>query len=301
MHRFTGVNVAPNPRGSRNRRRSAAPVGEFAGAVRDAIRGNELDSQNLFAAPRRVPWMRRWFELLDLRERRECYDLASESDSAALRRRFRLSPEPRQPDDDTTRAAVGGGASQASLHERDTGLVRAVQAGESGAFEQLVERMGCLPRILDGLNARMGRPLSDHDLADVAQDTLVLVWRKLDTFNGSASLETWVFGIARFELMNAVRKNRRRRASELPEPDLREAPEPDSTHRLDHEVVQRELGALDSALAEVIRMKHFDDLTFEQIGAQLGQSINTVKTRYYRGISRLLDRLGTGFRGREAT
>jgi NAD(P)-dependent dehydrogenase (short-subunit alcohol dehydrogenase family) len=49
--------------------------------------------------------------------------------------------------------------------------------------------------------------------------------------------------------------------------------------------------------ADVIRMKHFEDLTFEEIGTRLGNSINTVKTRYYRGISRLLDRLGSSFRG----
>jgi RNA polymerase sigma-70 factor (ECF subfamily) len=184
-----------------------------------------------------------------------------------------------------------------ALHEPDAELVRAVLARDSGAFERLVERMACLPRILDGLNARLGRPLSDHDLADVAQDTLVLLWRKLDAFNGSASLETWVFGIARFELMNAVRKSRRRRTSELPEPDLHEAPDEEALHPLDHEFVQRELAALDGAEAVVIRMKHFDDLTFEEIGARLGYSINTVKTRYYRGISRLLDRLGSSFRG----
>jgi len=208
-----------------------------------------------------------------------------------------LNPDPRLHETESARLQPSTLTPGTVLHEPDAELVRCVLAQDRGAFDRLVERMACLPRILDGLNARLGRPLSDHDLADVAQDTLVLVWRKLEAFNGSASLETWVFGIARFEIMNAVRKSRRRRTSELPEPDLREAPDQDVVHRLDHEFVQRELAALDGAEADVIRMKHFDDLTFEEIGARLGSSINTVKTRYYRGISRLLDRLGDSFRG----
>lgn len=245
--------------------------------------------------------MHRRFQLFDLRRGVECYDVEPERDTVLARRRPRLKSDPRLLDDMPPDEPRGGSCLPTGLHPDDSALVRAVLARDAQAFERLVERMACLPRILDGLNARLGRPLSDHDLADVAQDTLVLVWRKLESFNGSASLETWVFGMARFELMNAVRKIRRRRTSELPEPDLREAPEQESIHTLDHQIVQRELEALDGAEAAVIRMKHFDDLTFEQIGKHLSCSANTAKTRYYRGISRLLDRLGASFRGRTAT
>jgi DNA-directed RNA polymerase specialized sigma24 family protein len=37
----------------------------------------------------------------------------------------------------------------------------------------------------------------------------------------------------------------------------------------------------------VIRAKHFDGLTFDEIGARLGIPSNTAKTHYYRGIERM--------------
>jgi len=212
-----------------------------------------------------------------------------------------LDPAQRIPPQRGPREQVGSDPSTGILHQRDQELVRAVLSRDVGTFECLIERMSCLPRILDGLNTRQGRPLADHDLADVMQDTLVVTWRKLETFDGSASLETWVFGIARFEFMNAVRKRRRRHTSELPEPDLRAAPEEESLDRLDHEILRQELAALDRMESEVIRSKHFDDLTFDEIGRRLGVSINTVKTRYYRGISHLLERLSAGFGTKESS
>ena len=39
--------------------------------------------------------------------------------------------------------------------------------------------------------------------------------------------------------------------------------------------------------AEVIRLKHFEGQTFEEISRHLGLSPNTVKTRYYRGLEEL--------------
>jgi RNA polymerase sigma-70 factor (ECF subfamily) len=42
---------------------------------------------------------------------------------------------------------------------------------------------------------RLGVP--DADLEDVCQEVFVIVHRKLDTFNATATVRTWLFGIAR--------------------------------------------------------------------------------------------------------
>ena len=41
----------------------------------------------------------------------------------------------------------------------------------------------------------------------------------------------------------------------------------------------------------MVRLKHFEGLTFTQMGELLGLSANTVKSRYYRGICWLRRRL----------
>ena len=40
-------------------------------------------------------------------------------------------------------------------------------------------------------------------------------------------------------------------------------------------------------------MKHFEELTLDQIGQRLQMHPNTVKTRYYRGLAALRDRLAS--------
>lgn len=160
-----------------------------------------------------------------------------------------------------------------------------VLRGDAQAWDRFVERMQCVPRILYAQNAQIGRPLDDHDLADLSQDVLVLVWRKLGTFTGEAVLETWIYGIARLELRNAARKKRRERARDGAPIDSR-ATELDFAE-LDLAHIHDGLAEIDPAEAQVIRCKHFDDLTFGAIGRRLGISANTAKTRYYRGLGKL--------------
>ena len=73
------------------------------------------------------------------------------------------------------------------------------------------------------------------------------------------------------------------------------------------EAPERELDPLDSALVHaalarlseaergVIRLKQFEELTFDAIATRLGLSVNTAKTRYYRGLAHLRDLLATRF------
>jgi RNA polymerase sigma-70 factor (ECF subfamily) len=194
------------------------------------------------------------------------------------------------------RAAEERRGTRPGEHAQDLDLAQRVLLNEDGAFARFVERMAVLPRILDVLNTRLGRPLNDHDLADLAQDTLILVWKKLPSFAGEATLETWVFGVARLELMNAVRKIRRRTDVSRPlDTERLEAPVVERESKLDYAVLHEALARLDPLEADVIRLKHFDDMTFETIGARRNISVNTAKTRYYRGIRHLHDVLQTRF------
>lgn len=174
----------------------------------------------------------------------------------------------------------------------DLVLARACLAGDEIALARLVRRLACIPRILDVLSARLGRPLDEQELEDLGQETLVLAWRKLETFTGESRLETWSYGLARFEIMNAIRRKRRRpdTRSEPPgEEPADDAPAPESEH--DREYLACAVAGLDPTESEVVRLKHFEDLTFDDIAGRLGITPSTAKTRYYRGLARLQERL----------
>ncbi len=183
----------------------------------------------------------------------------------------------------------------------DRELLERARRGEELAVEPFVRRMGCVPRILSVLNRRLGTQLDEHDLADLAQDTVVLVWRKLDAFDGSCTLETWAYGIARLEYMNALRRKlrARRNALELDVADSEaEQPSP-AADGLAREELEGWLSELDPEESAVVRKKHFEGKTFEELAEELGISPNTAKTRYYRGIRGLQRKLGRTGHGQQ--
>lgn len=170
-------------------------------------------------------------------------------------------------------------------------------------MEQFVARMRCVPLILESRNARLGTPLVEDDLIDTVQDTLVVIWKKLDTYSGKSSLETWVFGFCRNQMLNAIRKRARRPlplgiAGEANGTLLERSYEID-TESDRFEVLSRSLDLLDEMHEQVIRLKCHSALTFAEVGEKLDISPNTAKTYYYRGLRRLQSLLGPHYRAEE--
>ena len=177
-------------------------------------------------------------------------------------------------------------------HLSDLELVRAMRRGEPSAVDGFARRMRCVPLSLTAQNARLGRPLNEHDIEDVSQEVLVLIWNKLESFAGLSTLETWVYRFTSFELMNALRRKRtRQRVGELESEPAVESASSMRTRLLEYEHLHRAIERLDPTEADVIRLKHFSELTFEEISSRLSIPANTAKTKYYRGLEKLRETL----------
>jgi RNA polymerase sigma-70 factor, ECF subfamily len=178
-------------------------------------------------------------------------------------------------------------------HLEDQELVRAVLGGDHRAIELLVQRLRCIPRILAMLNQRMSGNLGPEDLNDLTQDMLALLWPRLKGYTGQAALESWFYGFCLNGYMNAVRKGWRRQAQDLLEEQSIAGP-PAPASALEYDELHRGLERLEERETRVIRLKYFDELTFDEIGTRLGISPNTVKTCFYRGMRRLEELLRQG-------
>ena len=169
----------------------------------------------------------------------------------------------------------------------DVEMVEDALGGSAAGRNRLAERLQCIPRILVASNNRLGKPLSPHDIADVSQDTTLIVLRKLEAYEGRSSIEGWIYRICVLELMNAVRRKRRQpHTTENIVECAERSTQPNSSPKdLGNLIdVHDALEKIQSDEAEVIRLKHFDDLTFDQIGGLKGQPPSTIKSRYYRGM-----------------
>ena len=127
----------------------------------------------------------------------------------------------------------------------------------------------------------------------MVQETLCSLWRRLDSFEGLSSLETWAYRFCHLELLNRLRHRKRRPPELEPREDHPVDPGPPTAFEYEH--VYEALDEIGAA-ARILRLKHFDHLTFEEIGRFLDLSTNTAKTQYYRSLNRLRTILGPGQR-----
>lgn len=130
---------------------------------------------------------------------------------------------------------------------------------------------------------RLGVPARHVD--DAVQDVFVVVYRKLDGFEGRASVRSWLFGIAR-----RVTGDYRRRA-ERKENDVGALPDagiadPHARTPLEAvaeaeavEVLHALLASLSEEQREVFVMTELEQLSAPEIADALGVSVNTVSSR----------------------
>jgi RNA polymerase sigma-70 factor (ECF subfamily) len=145
--------------------------------------------------------------------------------------------------------------------------------------------------------------LRDRDLADdVHQTVFVQAYRDLPAFAGRSSLRTWLYGIARHRLMDAMKigsRWRRRFARAEPLPDAADERQRADDALADSAEVRALVAAvgslsLDSRIAVLLRFS--EGMTFEEIGAVCGEKPATVQARVARALPRLRAALSGGER-----
>lgn len=173
-------------------------------------------------------------------------------------------------------------------------LVRSVLAGDRPALARFIDRMSCVPLILSHSNARSRGALADEDLADLSQEVLIAVWQRLPSYLGQGALESWVYPFCTQKYLNAVRSKRRRPLhSDIDDALHLSDPGPALGDLLaTSDLVQRHLERLEAIQASVIRARHFDALSFEEIAQRLDVPLTTAKTHYRRGLDLLRSYLG---------
>lgn len=135
------------------------------------------------------------------------------------------------------------------------------------------------------------------DLADdLAQETMLRVWRKARLFDPSkASASTWIFTIARNVRIDAARRAAKpdldpNEPSLLPEHE----PEPDTTidRSARDERIKAAFAALPPAQLEVVMLHFVEDLAHSEIAERLSLPLGTVKSRLRLAFDKIRKDLG---------
>jgi RNA polymerase sigma-70 factor (ECF subfamily) len=170
----------------------------------------------------------------------------------------------------------------------DRTLVARVLEGERDRFTELVKRYE--KRIINYVYRITHRYEDAHDLA---QEIFVKVYVALDRYDPKYQFSTWLFRIAQNSAIDALRKKTLNEVSIAPKPGEDDAKERDfadtgvSPYRA---LSNKQLAdAIDSAVKnlpsdyrELIQLRHFAELSYEEIASMKKLPLGTVKNKLFR-------------------
>ena len=178
----------------------------------------------------------------------------------------------------------------------DVRLMRLVAGGDTGAFEQLVERHQAL---VAGTVARMLG--SNSDVEDIAQQVFIRVWKSAGRYVARAKFTTWLLKITRNLVFNEMRRTKRHPHMPVQiEPEAEQIPlkdegaaSPDAT-LLQSELqkaIEDAIGLLPDTQRMALVLRRYEELSYEEIADVLDLSVPAVKSLLFRARTELRERL----------
>src|SRR5580765_738897 len=187
------------------------------------------------------------------------------------------------------------------VSDAEAGLLARCRRGDAAAWDELFNlHYAAAGRFI----LQLGHDLTREDAEELCQEVFLSVIKNLESFHGESQFQTWLFRIA----ANKTRDLRERRhaakrgggqtpvslQAEDPETGLTldppaTAPGPD-TALLNSEraaLLQQALDELGEPCREIVQLRYFGDLSYDEISRALNLNPKTVSSR----LSKCLDRL----------
>ncbi len=186
--------------------------------------------------------------------------------------------------------------------DQDAALVRAIQAGDMAAFDQLVLKHK------DKLFNMVYWFLGDYqEASDCAQDTFIKVFKSLKKFRFESSFSTWFYRIAINTCKNKLKSSAyrwKKKTVSLENPESSKDGElffeikddsPSPVNELEKKerlsLIQKAINALPEEQNRVIVLRDIQGLSYQEIADITGLNLGTVKSRLARARLTLKARL----------
>lgn len=194
------------------------------------------------------------------------------------------------------------------IAESEAHLISRCRRGDAAAWDELFNRHYPATR---SFVLQLGFRFTQQDAEEISQEVFLSVVRNLHSFRGHCQFQTWLFRIA----VNKTKDYRQRLSAQKrgggQEPlsihqedpqtgrtlDLvSHAPSPDCA-LLDAEqllLMEEALDKLNSSCREIIELRYFANLSYEEISRALGLNPKTVSTRLSASLAKLRRNLDGG-------
>lgn len=172
---------------------------------------------------------------------------------------------------------------QKEQREEDAKLLERIRQGENRAYVELISKYRL--RLFRKANSLLGSP---EDAEDILQETLITAFKAFHKFRGDSSIYVWLYTI----LVNKCRDQYRKKQRSLPADSLEDSGILLRDERMsagkkielseDFEYLISKVNGLDDKFRQVIFLRYFDNLAYEEIATFLQVNVGTVRSRLFR-------------------
>jgi len=189
----------------------------------------------------------------------------------------------RNRDSDTNRQ----NASESSLE--DDKLVKQAKKGSNDAFNKLVSKYR------EQLHFHIGKMIRDREqVEDLVQEVFMKAFDNLESYNTQYAFSTWIYRIATNHTIDYLRKKKLKTLS-INDPVTTKDGEmnvqlPDENFETDRAIIRKQrkkmiesaISNLPEKYRDVIRMRHMEEMSYQEISDELDLPLGTVKAHIFR-------------------
>lgn len=161
-------------------------------------------------------------------------------------------------------------------------LLRQANNGHRDAYIAFLKQVA--PVLRGVIQARSGG--RHEDCEDILQNVLIAIHEKRHTWRENEPVSAWLYAIARYKTIDALRKSGRSRTTAFDGEEAQVVDDNviDPTAARDLDVL---LTRLDDTSAAIVRQIKLQGLTAEEVGAQLNMTPGAVRVALHRAMTRL--------------
>lgn len=167
--------------------------------------------------------------------------------------------------------------------------IREFKSGDESAFNNIIkeyhQKIYWLARRMTG---------NHMDADEITQEVIITIYRKIKDFNFNSSLFTWIYKITSNKCITLINKRKLKKLLYFDDPDYEIIKDSDDiVSNLESKEKLKQLDAILKKLPvkqrEIFILRHFDDLSYEEISAITGKSIGGLKANYFHALKKVME------------
>lgn len=169
--------------------------------------------------------------------------------------------------------------------EKIAAVFRAALSGDTPAYRNFLQEI--TPVIRGLVRSRLPSFDASH-LEDVVQESLLAIHSKRHTWQQNRPLLPWIYAIARYKSIDALRAQHKEQATVAFDIDEVEGVTASSSTTEQDIDVESAVSALDGKLGAVVRAIGIEGISVTETGSRLSMSDNAVRVAFHRGLKQLI-------------